>query len=185
LILDGQLVRGARYAAGEVGHTVILPDGPLCGCGKRGCLEALASRTAIERDVRAALNAGRPSILAELILADNNRLTSGTIKLAMDQGDELMTEVVGRAQYYLGLLAGNLVNILDPEMIVFGGGVIEALGDSFLDPIRATARPCFLSQRDVDSVQLVPASLGDYAVVFGAAELARRVPRLEGKQDNG
>ena len=185
LILNGQLVRGARYSAGEVGHTVILPDGPLCGCGKRGCLEALASRTAIERDVRAALDAGRPSILAQLILADNNRLTSGTIKLALEQGDDLMTEVVSRAQYYLGLLAGNLVNILDPEMIVFGGGVIEALGESFLDPIRATARPCFLSQRDVDSVSIVPATLGDYAGVLGAAELAGRASRPEGKQDNG
>ena len=178
-------MRGARYAAGEVGHTIILPDGPLCGCGKRGCLEALASRTAIERDVRAALDAGRPSILAELILADNNRLTSGTIKQAMEQGDELMTEVMGRAQYYLGLLVGNLVNILDPEMIVFGGGVIEALGESFLDPIRSTARPCFLSQRDVDSVHIVPATLGDYAGVLGAAELAGRAPRTEEKEDNG
>jgi len=185
LILNGQLIRGARYAAGEVGHTIILPDGPLCGCGKHGCLEALASRTAIERDVRAALVAGRPSILAELILADNDRLTSGTIKLALEQGDELMTEVIARAQFYLGLLAGNLVNILDPEMIVFGGGVIEALGDSFLDPIRATARPCFLSQRDVDSVRILSATLGDYAGVLGAAELAGRASRPEGKEGNG
>lgn len=173
LILDGQVVRGARFAAGEVGHTVILPDGPLCGCGKRGCLEALASRTAIERDVRAALAEGRQSVLAELMQADNDRLTSGTIKLALDQGDAVMMEVVGRAQVYLGLLVGNLVNILDPEIIVFGGGVIEALGDSFLDPVRATAQPCFLAQRDADKIRIVPATLGDHAGVLGAAVLAR------------
>ena len=76
-------------------------------------------------------------------------------------------------------------NIFDPEMIVFGGGVIEALGESFLDPIRATARPYFLSQRDIDSVRIVPATLGDYAGVLGAAELAGRAARAEGKEDNG
>jgi glucokinase len=173
LILDGQLVRGARYAAGEVGHTVIVPDGPLCGCGKRGCVEAFASRTAIEREVRAALAEGRPSVLADLMRDDNDRLTSGTIKQALDQNDALMTEVMAQVQYYLGLLAGNLVNIIDPEMIVFGGGVIEALGDGFLEPIRAIARPCFLSQRDVDRIRIVPATLGDHAVVLGAAVLAR------------
>lgn len=173
LILNGQLVRGVRYAAGEVGHTVILPDGPLCGCGKRGCLEALASRTAIEREVRAALAEGRPSVVTDLMRADNDRLTSGTIKMALEQNDAVVTEVVGRSQYYLGLLVGNLVNILDPEMIVFGGGVTEALGEPFLDPIRAVAQPCFLAQRDADKIRIVPATLGDYAVVLGAAVSAR------------
>lgn len=173
LILDGQLRSGYRHAAAEVGHMIVLADGPVCGCGKRGCLESVASRTAIDRDIRLGLAAGRQSLIPKLTKS-RQRLTSGVLAKAWRKGDPLVTEVLGRAQWYLGLLTASIVNMIDPEMVVFGGGVVEALGDEFLDPIRTTARQYFIQQDDADAVQIVPAKLGDQAGVLGAAVHARR-----------
>jgi glucokinase len=173
LILDGQLRSGARHAAAEVGHMIVLADGPVCGCGRRGCLEALASRTAIERDIHLGIAAGRESLVPEL-LKESGRLSSGVLAEALRQGDSLVAEVVGRAQWYLGLLTASIVNLVDPEMVVFGGGVIEALGEEFLAPVRTTARQYFIQQAGADKVRIVTAKLGDYAGVLGAAVCARQ-----------
>jgi len=175
IIIDGQLRRGFRYSAGELGHMIMVPHGPLCGCGKRGCLEALASRTAIEREVRAAMATGRKSVVGDLLATSKkNRLTSGTIRKALDHDDALMKEVLAQAQFYLGLLVANVVNLLDPEMFVFGGGVVEALGNDFLQPIREVAVANFKQALDGEKVRIVPAELGDDAGVLGAAILASR-----------
>ena len=148
LILDGKLWGGWRGGAGEVGHTVVLAEGPVCGCGSRGCAEALASRTAIERDIWAGIKAGRPSLIPEIMKKDSRqRLTSGALAEAYNQGDPLVREVIGRAQFYLGVLVGNLVNIIDPQMVIIGGGVTEALGDAYLDPIRPVAYQYFINKR--------------------------------------
>jgi glucokinase len=174
LVLDGKLRSGYRHAAAEVGHMIILADGPVCGCGKRGCLEAVASRTAIERDIRLGLAAGRESIIPELTEEGTKRLTSGLLAKAWRRGDPLVTEIMQRAQSYLGLLTASIVNLVDPEMIVFGGGVIEALDDEFLDPIRVTARQYYIQQSNADKIRIVTATLGDYAGVLGAAVLTRQ-----------
>ena len=173
LILDGKLHSGFRYAAAEVGHMILLADGPVCGCGKRGCAEALASRTAIERDIWLGINAGRESRIPELTGSDPERLTSGVLAQALREGDPLVSEVVSRAQWHLGLLTASIVNLVDPEMVVFGGGLIEALGDDFLSPVRVTARQYFIQQAGADRVRIVAAKLGDHAGVLGAAALAR------------
>ncbi|MBN1134998.1 MAG: ROK family protein [Anaerolineae bacterium] len=174
LILDGKLHSGSRYAAAEIGHVILLADGPVCGCGKRGCVEALASRTAIERDIWLGIGAGRTSLIPELTGGDPERLTSGVLAQAMREGDPLVSEIVARAQWYLGLLTASIVNLLDPEMIVFGGGLMEALGDEFLSPIRVTARQYFIQQAGADRVRIIAAKLGDHAGVLGAAALARQ-----------
>jgi glucokinase len=173
LILDGKLRSGFRHAAGEVGHMIVLADGPVCGCGKRGCLESVASRTAIGRDIHLGLAAGRESRILEW-MGDGGRLTSGVLAQAVRQGDPLVTEIMGRAQWYLGLLTASVVNLLDPEMVVFGGGVVEALGEQFLAPIRVTARQYYIQQAGADTVRIVAAKLGDHAGVLGAAVLARQ-----------
>jgi glucokinase len=173
LILDGQLRSGFRHAAGEVGHMIVLADGPVCGCGKRGCLESVASRTAIERDIRLGIAAGRKSLIPRLV-REKGRMTSGVLARALRKGDPLTTEVMGRAQWYLGLLAASIVNLVDPETIVFGGGVVEALGEEFLTPIRVTAHQYYIQQAGADRVRIVAAQLGDHAGVLGAAVLARR-----------
>jgi glucokinase len=183
LILDGELRSGFRHAAGEIGHMIIFADGPVCGCGRRGCLESVASRTAIERDIRLGIAAGRKSIVARL-LREKGRLTSGVIAQALRKGDPLTTEVVGRAQWYLGLMTASIVNLIDPELIVFGGGVVEALGKDFLAPIRVTARQYYIQQAGAERVRIVAAKLGDHAGVLGAAVLtqqrAQSVPDLAG-----
>ena len=173
LILDGKLRSGFRHAAAEVGHMIVLADGPVCGCGKRGCLESVASRTAIDRDLRLGIAAGRESIMGEL-MKDDAPPTSGTLAEAWSKGDPLVTEVMTRAQWYLGLVTASIVNLIDPETIVFGGGVVEAMGKEFLGPIRTTARQYFIQQAGADQVRIIPAKLGDYAGVLGAAVLARQ-----------
>jgi glucokinase len=173
LILDGKLRSGYRHAAAEVGHMIVLADGPVCGCGKRGCLESVASRTAIERDIRLGITAGRKSQITKM-LAEKGRMTSGVLAKAWRKRDPLVTEVMSRAQWHLGLLTASIVNLVDPEMIVFGGGVAEAMGDEFLKPIRVTARQYYIQQAGADKVRIVLATLGDYAGVLGAAVLARQ-----------
>jgi len=175
LILSGALRQGWRKAAAEVGHMTILAEGPVCGCGSRGCLEALASRTAIERDIWAGVKAGRESIVPQLMESDDReRLTSGVIADAYRQGDALVTEVIGRAQFYLGVGIAAVVNLVDPEMIVVGGGVVEALGESYLAPVRTVAYQYFMNKRGAKDVKIVPARLGDNAGLLGAAVYARQ-----------
>lgn len=175
LVVDGELDRGHRGAAGEIGHVCIDENGPVCGCGRTGCAEAMASRTAMERDVRAALAAGRGSVIPEIMRErGKDRMTSSVIKRALDAGDELMRDVVGRAQHVLGLLAGNIVNVFDPEIIVFGGGIVERLGEQFVAPVRETAKARYLRPDPEDAVRIVPAALGDHSGALGASVLAAK-----------
>jgi glucokinase len=175
MILNGALRQGWRKSAAEIGHIVLLADGPVCGCGKRGCAEALASRTAIERDIWAGIRAGRESLVPEIMKRDSrDRLTSGVLAEAYYQGDPLVTEVIGRAQFYLGILTASIVNFLDPQIVIFGGGVVEALGTGFLEPIRRVAYQYFINKRNARDVQILPATLGDNSVLLGAAVLARQ-----------
>jgi glucokinase len=174
LVLGGELRQGWRKACAEVGHMILLADGPVCGCGKRGCAEALASRTAIERDIWAGIKAGRESVIPDLVKQESReRLTSGALAEAFRRGDPLVAEVLGKAQFYLGLLTASVVNFVDPEMVILGGGVVEALGESFLVPIRAVAYQFFINQDGAKDVTIVPAMLGDNAALMGAAAWAR------------
>jgi glucokinase len=175
LIFDDELYEGSRGGAGEVGHTVLAVNGPLCGCGHRGCAEALASRTAMERDVRAAIKSGRKSNVLKIMNKKNKeRMTSSIIVAALKKNDPVMREVMSRAQYYLGVLAANVVNLLDPECVVFGGGIAERMKDDFVGPIRETAYQYLLRRSDPKGVKIVPGQLGDNAGALGAIVLARR-----------
>jgi len=100
-------------------------------------------------------------------------LTWPVIAKALQKGDPLVTEVMRRAQWYLGLLTASVVNLVDPEMVVFGGGVVEALNDEFLVPIRVTARQHYIQKMDADRVSIVAGKLGDYAAILGAVALVR------------
>ena len=175
LVLDGALRQGWRKVCAEIGHMILLAEGPICGCGNRGCLESLASRTAIERDIWAGIKAGRESLIPEIMGQDNRaRMTSGALAEAWQRGDPLVREVIGRSQFYLGLSVASLVNLIDPELIVLGGGVVEALGEEYVEPIRAVAYQNFINKRNAKDVKIVPAQLGDLAGVLGAATWARQ-----------
>lgn len=174
LIIGGQLRSGARHAAGEIGHMIVLAEGPYCGCGNRGCIEALASRTAIVNSLRMAMQSGRKTTLTEALAGGGvERLSSGVLAQAWKSNDTLTVEVLTRVQYYLGLHLASLVNFLDPELIVLGGGVIEALGEDFLQPIRRAAYQHFTQRRDASQVKIVLSQLGDNAGILGAAVAAR------------
>ena len=174
LIIGGQLRSGARHAAGEIGHMIVMADGPYCGCGNRGCIEALASRTAIVQSLRMAVKSGRKTALADALAGPGiEQVSSGALAQAWKNNDPLVVEVLSRVQFYLGLHLASLVNFLDPELIVLGGGVMEALGDDFLQPIRRVAYQHFTQRRDANQVKIVISQLGDNAGILGAAATAR------------
>ena len=174
IVLGGRLYQGSRGAAGEVGHIVLEINGPLCGCGNHGCAEALASRTAMERDVRAAIRRGEKSIVLKLMQErGRERMTSSIIQRALKERDPVMEKVMKHAQYCLGILVGNVVNLLDPEYVVIGGGIEARLGADYVTPIRKIAYQYFLRRNDARRVKIVPAVLGDNAGPLGALVLAR------------
>src|SRR5712692_4698002 len=171
LIVDGEIDKGFRGAAGEIGHMMIKEDGPTCSCGRKGCVEALASRSAMERDVRARPNSAVLKIMKE---RGKDRMTSSVIEQALDAGDPVMKEVLARAQHYLGLLTGNIVNMFDPEMVVIGGGVAQRLKKKFVEPIAEVARTRFLRPDPHNRIRIEHATLGDYSGALGACALARQ-----------
>ena len=172
LVLDGKLRRGPRFIAGEVGHIILKVDGPLCSCGNSGCAEALASRSALEKTAWAALKAGRTSVVTEMMESKGRgrRMTSGIISRAYKAGDPLMEELIEDMAFYLGLLTASLVNIIDPQMVVFGGGVVEKMGEDLLAQVRAATFGKLMSREEFS---IRAAQLDDLAGVIGAAALAR------------
>ncbi len=176
LILGGELRGGFRGGAGEVGHTVVNGDDGVIGkAGQPGTVEPLASRSGMQRQVLEQVARGRGSVVPELIeRVGGGRLTSRVIAEALKQRDEVMLEALAVAQTALGRLTGNLVNILDPEMIVFGGGVTERLGEKFVAPIRRLAQAHYINKTDARAVKIVPAALKDASGVVGAAVIARQ-----------
>jgi glucokinase len=175
VILKNKLYRGARYSAGEVGHMTLLADGPMCGCGRRGCAEAIASRTAIEREIRIGLAAGRESVIPAIMeKMGRETMSSSVLAAALEQDDALTQEVLAQAEYYMGLLVASVVNLLDPEVIVLGGGVVERLGETYVEPVREVAERYYLNQQDKDKVCIVGTKLGGNAGVLGAAMMANQ-----------
>ncbi len=173
IVLDGKLRHGFRNNAGEVGHMIVQYAGQVCGCGTPGCLEAYASRVAIERDIRTALEAGRESVVPKLMQAKGKtRITSGVLAKALKRKDPVVVEVMETVTTYLAVLVATIVNFLDPEMIVIGGGVAEALGERLVEPIRQQATQWFIQQKEAEAVRIVPAELGDYSIVLGGATIA-------------
>ncbi len=167
IIIDGQIYGGASGAAGEVGHIVLEPDGVACNCGARGCLEALASGTAIAREAAAALAAGRSDLMAEL--AAGKELTAELVLEAAQQGDSAAKGVIEQAGRYLGLGLVGLLNIFNPETLILGGGLI-GLGDLYLGPAFEAARECGFEQILAD-VTMTTAQLGGRSGALGAAAL--------------
>ena len=172
VVQDGRVVTGATGNAGEIGHIIVKAGGPVCGCGARGCMEALASRTAITRRVSKAIRKGLPTLLSDRVSRKTGRLKSGDLADAVAAGDHVAVKEVRRAAKYLGLGLGSLINVLGPEIVIIGGGVAGALGEPWIELVRDAAR----GQALVDLSGMIPivsAGLGDDAGVLGAALMAR------------
>jgi glucokinase len=156
--------------AGEIGHTTIVPDGPQCGCGNYGCLEALASGTAIARRARESVTQGAPTLIADLAENDGERITAKLVAQAADQGDAEARQIIAEAMTYLGIGMANLVNLFNPQVIIIGGGLVN-IGDALFEPVRRVVeqRAFFAA---AEAVRIVPAELGDDVGVLGAAAVA-------------
>ena len=173
LIVNGELYSGFNHTAGEIGHMVVDLNGPKCGCGNKGCWEALASRTAIFQQIKAGVKDGQKTILTEMLGDDLADLRSGDLRKAIRRGDKFVDKVIEGAAEYLGIGIANLVNILGPEVVVLGGGVMEALADEMMSVIVETAQD-YAMPGTMKGVEIIPSKLGDNAGITGAAVLAHR-----------
>ena len=172
LILDGKLFIGATGNAGEIGHMIIHSEGPLCGCGQRGCLEALASRSAMARDAVYLASSGSAPAALEQAGTDYSRYSSKTFSKALAAGDDAIAGVVDRAAWNLGIGLANCANLLSPEIIVIGGGLVERLGRTYVESVSRSMRAHAMSGIG-ESVEIVEAKLGDDAAILGSAALTR------------
>jgi glucokinase len=167
LIIDGRMLHGASDCAGEIGHITIETSGRRCKCGNYGCLEAYASGPAIASRAVEAVEAGAPSRLADFAGGDLARVTAQTVYEAAQHGDALAREVVGDTAKYLGAGIANLVNVINPEIVVVVGGVTLA-GEWLFAPLRReVARRAF--KPAVEACRIVPGALIGTAGVYGAA----------------
>lgn len=172
LVLDGQIYRGAHGVAAEVGHMRVVPDGQLCGCGLRGCLEAYASGTALVREARAAATLPSAERLLEMADGDPQRITGPMVTAAAAEGDELAIVLIAQLGRWLGEAMGSFVALFDPAVFVIGGGVSEA-GDLLLRPADEALRKQITGGGHRPEPEVRLATLGNDAGVIGAADLAR------------
>jgi len=166
IIIDGKLYSGTDGCAGELGHMTIEAHGPQCKCGNFGCLEVLASGTAMAKEAAERLSQGEASSIIEFAEGRLENITAETVALAARQGDPLACDIVSRAASYLGIGLANLVNIFNPELIVIGGGVSK-MGDMLLEPARKVVKERAF-QLPARTVRIVRACLGSNAGIMGA-----------------
>jgi len=170
VVVDGKLRLGPLGAAGELGHLTILPDGPRCGCGNRGCVEALASAPAIAAEGVRLMLSGQAPKLHEIAGGDAGKVTTKTMAEAAAKGDEKVAEAIVRAAEYLGIAIASVVTTLHPDLIVIGGGA-AGIGDLLFDNVRRTVCER-VKMFPGETVRIEPSLLGDKAGILGAIALA-------------
>ena len=168
IIVDDHLLVGAHGIGAELGHVIVQPDGPICGCGKRGHLEAISSGTGIANFVKRKIAEGRHTILAN----DEKPITSRLVAEAALQGDELSIEAFNIAGKYLGIAIANLLIVFNPTLIILGGGVIKA-GSLLMEPLQRSLEESVVSPRYLSDFRLTTAKLGDQVGLVGALALVR------------
>ena len=173
IIVNGAPYSGFGHTAGEIGHMVLDVSGPKCGCGNKGCFEALASRTAIFQQIKAGIKDGQKTILTDMLGDNLSDLRSGDLRKAIRRGDKFVDRIIESAAEYIGIGVANLANVLNPEVLVLGGGVMEALQDEMMSVIVETAQD-YAMPGALKGVEIIASKLGDSAGITGAAVLARR-----------
>lgn len=161
VIIKDRLLTGSRGMATEIGHTTILPDGPLCSCGQKGHLEAISSGTAIARFVQDQINKGRKSTLAGI-----SNFSSKEVAQAAMVGDEVCQSAFLQAGTYLGKSIANLLHVFNPSCLIFGGGV-SLSGDLLFDPMRKELERTIISNEYLKNLSIAVAKLGDNAGLIG------------------
>ncbi len=171
ITVKGEVLRGANGFAGEPGHMVIDPDGLMCPCGRRGCWERYASGSGLGQLAREAAHAGRADAALALAGGDPEDVRGEHLTTAAAGGDGQAKEVLARFGWWVALGIANLVNLLDSDIVVIGGGLVSA-GDLILEPTRTSYRELVLGADHRPTVPIVPALLGGHAGAIGAALLA-------------
>ncbi len=182
-IYEGMILRGAGLSCMEIGHMQVLPEGPLCGCGQKGCLEAVAGRLAIAGAAALAAYRGEaPNLLADAGTKISD-IRSGVLARSIKAGDRVVERIVRDAAGWIGIGVANTVNLLLPDTILLGGGLVEELPDLFVEEVTRAARsrvmPAFKGMFKVKTAQL-----GDDACVWGAATWARKIIEKEKNNTN-
>ena len=175
VVVDGRLRMGPLGAAGELGHQTVDPEGPICGCGNRGCIEAIASAPALAGEGVRLLLAGLAPRMFEIVEGDAARVTPETMGQAARKGDETVRLAIGRAARALGIGAANLITALHPELVVITGGMAD-LGDLILDPLRAEVKQR-VRMFPADTVRIERSLLGAKAGIWGGIALASEAAR--------
>lgn len=173
LILNGKPYSGFNRTAGEIGHMIIEVAGPKCNCGNRGCFEALASRQAIFRKIQSAVKDGQKTILTDMLGDELTDMRSGDLRKALRRGDKFVERIIEEAAEYIGIGVANVINLLNPEVVVLGGGIIDALEDDMMAIIVETAKDYVLSGT-AKGIDIIASKLGDDAGIVGGAVFARR-----------
>ena len=168
LILDGKLFTGHMFKGAEYGHMILDPEGPLCNCGQRGCLEAFSSKQGMSSYIRQQVSRGRESMMADAVT--DGVFRSKSLKKALAAKDPVAVEAVDRACHYLAIATGNMINTISPDIVVYGGGVFEAVGDLLLEKVLAEV-DCYCMPSIRSSVEIKNAALGDDSVIYGALAL--------------
>jgi glucokinase len=170
IIIDGKLLHGYNENAAELGHLILDPYGPKCGCGNNGCLEAFAGRLAIEREIKIAQLHGKETTIFD-DLKPNERLRSKRLAKAYKKNDPAAVEAIEKSAMYVGYGVASLLNALNPQMVVLGGGVVEAIGEPYIKIVKKYAEDHVfaIAKRNV---RIVKAKLKDDSAVLGAARLA-------------
>jgi glucokinase len=175
LIIRGELVRGAHGIAGEVGHTVLVADGHPCGCGRRGCVEQYASGNALVRFAKAGAH-DKPDDAGQLLAlaaGEIGRINGPMVTRAARDGDPVALAAFDQIGHWLGVAMADLVQVVDPQVIVVGGGVIDA-GELLLAPARRGFEGALAQRGRLPVAEIRGALMGNVAGVVGAADLARR-----------
>ena len=170
-VYEGHILRGKISSCMEIGHMQVQPQGRVCGCGQRGCLETVASRLAIASEAAAAAYRGEAPHLVKFAGTDLADIKSGALARAIDEGDAVVERIVRNAARHLGGAIASVVNLLAPDVVVLGGGLVEAMPQLFVSEVRETVEARAMKSF-TRSLKIVAAKLGDNAAVMGAAALA-------------
>ena len=173
LILRGQSYQGASPAVGEIGHFTVLPDGPTCFCGNRGCLQTVASSGALAQRARELIKQGQPSTLSAAVDGHLDLVDGLMVLRAANAGDPLATQVLAEAADYVGLAVGNVINLVSPEMVVLGGPMVWACPEPWVGMIQASIQRRTLAVT-IAGTQIVVSRLGRNSRCIGAAALTIR-----------
>ena len=164
LILNGELFTGNQCKAAEYGHMILDPKGPKCNCGQRGCLEAYSSKTGMTNYIKKQIAKGRETMMADAV--SEGVFRSKKLKKAVAAGDPVASEAVDRACHWLAVATGSMINTLSPDLVLYGGGVIEAMGNVFLEKVLAELdQYCLPTIRS--TVEVKTAALGDDSILYG------------------